>query len=130
MRHRCLNSKHQQFKDYGGRGIKICDQWLNDFQQFMADVGVKPSSDLTLDRLNNNGHYEPGNVAWRSRSDQQLNRRQLPKSNDRLITYNSETKTLEDWSKYTGIKRSTLQGRLDSGWSITEALTTPVRSYN
>lgn len=130
MRHRCTNDKHVQFKDYGGRGIKVCDRWISDFDQFLKDVGPKPTPELTLDRLDNDGHYEPGNVGWRSRSDQVRNRRKYSKSNDRLISHNGRVQTLEDWSKETGIKRTTLQSRLETGWSVSDALTLPVRSYS
>ena len=129
MRHRCINDQHPQYNDYGGRGISICPAWLNSFDQFLKDLGPKPEPELTLERLDNNGNYEPGNVAWRSRSAQQKNRRKFSKSTDRLISYSGRTQTLEDWSKETGIKRSTLQMRLDSGWTVSESLTKPVRGY-
>lgn len=73
MRNRCNNSRDVQYKDYGGRGIKICERW-NDFPSFLADVGVRPVG-TTLDRKNNNGHYEPGNVRWATKLTQVRNRR-------------------------------------------------------
>ena len=74
MKQRCLNSKNPRYADYGGRGITVCERWL-DFETFLADVGLRPSPELTLDRINNDGNYEPGNVRWTTRTAQQQNRR-------------------------------------------------------
>ena len=64
MKARCYNKNYHHYNCYGGRGIKVCDKWLNDFQAFLNDVGYAPNVDYSLDRINNNGHYEPGNVRW------------------------------------------------------------------
>jgi hypothetical protein len=120
-----LNTKHKQFADYGGRGITVCDKWLNSFEDFLADVGEKPSPRLTLDRINNDGNYEPGNVAWRTRKHQQANRRKP--NGCHQISFAGKTQSLQHWSEEIGVKRSTLSERLRSGWSVTKALTTPSR---
>ncbi len=76
MKQRCLNPKNSFYENYGGRGITICERWLTGgFAAFIADVGRKPSPDHTLDRIDNSGHYEPSNVRWATKSEQQLNRR-------------------------------------------------------
>jgi hypothetical protein len=72
---RCTNPNSTAWQYYGGRGIKVCDRWLKSFTDFLSDVGYRPSSDLTLDRINNNGHYEPNNVRWATRLQQIHNRR-------------------------------------------------------
>ena len=73
MKTRCLNSNHPQFKDWGGRGIKVCERWM-DFANFLEDMGEKPEG-LTLDRINNDGNYEPGNCRWATRKQQVQNQR-------------------------------------------------------
>ncbi len=75
MKNRCYNPKQRAYPYYGGRGIKVCDRWRNSFEAFMADVGLPPTDKHQIDRINNNGNYEPGNVKWSTRSEQMLNRR-------------------------------------------------------
>jgi len=80
MIYRCTNPKGPGWKNYGGRGIKVCDRWRNSFELFFADVGLKPSPELTLERIDNEGNYEPGNVKWATRSEQNLNKRRKSNS--------------------------------------------------
>ena len=76
MRDRCRNPNHQAFKNYGGRGIKVCERWQHDFAAFLADVGPRPSPNHWLDRYpNNDGHYEPGNTRWATRKESAANKR-------------------------------------------------------
>ncbi len=75
MKTRCYNEKEPHYQDYGGRGIVVCQEWLHDFQAFLLDVGLKPHPDMSLDRIDNDGHYEPGNVRWATKIQQARNRR-------------------------------------------------------
>lgn len=122
---RCTNPKEKSWKNYGGRGIRVCDRWFS-FENFLADMGRPSSSVLTIDRINNDGHYEPGNVRWADRKTQGRNKRNCVR-----ITFRGETLILSEWAERIGIDQDTLWMRLRSKssrrWSVEEALTTPVR---
>lgn len=120
MIQRCTNPARRAYENYGGRGIRVCDAWRKSYVAFVCDVGLRPSPAHLLDRINNNGHYEPGNVRWSTRRDQNRNRR-----NVRLYTWRGETKCMAEWSQVSGVTYFRLRGRLDRGWSIEDALTTP-----
>jgi hypothetical protein len=118
--HRCHNSKNKQYKDYGGRGITVFDEWHTDFDAFIKHIGPKPSPDLTLERIDNDKGYEPNNVTWATRSEQQYNRRSH--SSAARITINGQSYTLNEWSKISGINATTLRSRLNKGVSQSELL--------
>src|SRR5262245_45006048 len=122
MLNRCRNSNVAEYKYYGGRGIKVCERWLN-FDNFLADMGAESGRIVgkTIERINNDGDYEPRNVRWATYRDQSRN-----KSNNRLLSFKGQTKILADWAADIGIHPSALIYRLDyKGWSIEKALTTP-----
>jgi hypothetical protein len=116
---RCDNPKFKQYKDYGGRGIKIYLPWRK-FENFYKDVGDIPEG-MTFDRIDNDGDYEPGNWRLATRKEQASNRR-----TNRWIEHKGETKTLTQWADYLGIAPTTLRARLNK-WSIERSLTAPVR---
>ena len=74
MKERCRNPKHNRFHRYGGRGIRVCDRWLDSYENFLADMGRKPSPTHSVDRIDNDGHYEPGNCRWATDAEQRANR--------------------------------------------------------
>lgn len=120
MKQRCLNPAHPGYSDYGGRGIAVCPEWLDNFTAFLADVGRRPSPGHSIDRIDNDKGYEPGNVRWASRVQQAGNKRV-----SRQITFEGVERTVSEWAKRFGIHKSTLAKRLDSGWPVERALTTP-----
>ncbi len=114
MKHRCYTTTCRYYPRYGGRGITVCPRWLASFTHFLADVGPRPSSRHSIDRYpDNNGNYEPGNVRWATRKEQQRNMR-----SNRLVTHDGQTKTLAEWVESTGLTRDTLRGRLARGEPI------------
>lgn len=114
---RCENSNNPEFRNYGGRGIKVCDAW-HAFEAFFADMGATFSGNLELDRRDNNGNYEPGNCHWITRGDQQHNKR----SNHR-VGWRGRDLTIQQWSELLGIKANTLIYRLLRGWTVERAMT-------
>ncbi|NOV25919.1 hypothetical protein E5S69_20670 [Cupriavidus necator] len=122
MRLRCCNPDNAAYADYGGRGITVCDRWLDSPENFLADMGQKPSPKHELDRIDNDKGYSPGNCRWATRKVNDRNRR-----NNRHLEHDGVTRTLAEWSEITGINRDTLQKRLASGWSVDRAITTPTR---
>jgi hypothetical protein len=118
MIQRCTNPKHKNYDDYMGRGITVCERWLNSFADFLADVGLRPSPKHSLGRIDNNSNYEPSNVSWQTLAEQRNNTRA-----SRLITCDGRTQTLAQWSKETSISYATLLTRLDNlKWPVEEAL--------
>lgn len=122
---RCFNENFPGYYNYGGRGITMCLEWRLSFNTFLGDMGPRPSNQHSLDRIDNNGNYEPGNCRWVTRDVQSVNRRV-----NRHITYRDRTLCISEWSVELGVDRKTLEHRINSGWDVMLAFTTPVRSYN
>lgn len=125
IKSRCYNQNDPSYKNYGGRGITVCEEWKKDisvFYNWAIKNGYKRG--LELDRINNDGDYEPSNCRWATRIQQANNKR-----TNRYITYNNETHTLREWSKILNINCFTLRSRVCLyGWSIEKAFTTPIRT--
>jgi hypothetical protein len=120
MTERCRNPNNRKFAIYGGRGIRVCERWLV-FKNFLADMGERPSSMHTLERRDNNGNYEPGNVRWATYKEQARNTR-----TNRLLTFNGKTQCAAAWEEEMGLRRGAIRQRLDQdGWSVEKAITTP-----
>lgn len=125
MRYRCTRPEHPSWKYYGGRGINVCDRWLKSFEAFFADMGPRPTTAHTLERKDNEWHYQPDNCRWATRADQTLNR---GKVRGRIfLTALGKTRSLSEWSRATGIALSTIVQRYDVGWTADEIVSTPVR---
>lgn len=114
---RCNNSKDAAYSNYGGRGITICGAWSKSFLAFLAHVGERPTPQHSLDRINNDGNYEPGNVRWATKSEQALNTRRV-----HLVTVGDRTQSVIEWAKELNIKPPTLYSRLYKGWESEKAL--------
>jgi hypothetical protein len=118
MKDRCYNSNNIKYQYYGGRGIKVCDEWqgFEPFKEWALNNGYKDG--LTIDRQDYDGNYDPCNCRWITIQEQQYN-----KHNNHLLTYNGRTQTLTEWAKERGIKRNTLDARINrSNWDIGRAL--------
>lgn len=123
---RCLNPNNPGYKNYGGRGIKVCKQWEEDFMNFYNDMGKRPSKKHSIERVDNNKGYNPENCIWATIDAQANNKRTC-----RLITYKGQTKNLTQWSKKLGISYDALRGRICKyDWPIEKAFTTPVKTFN
>lgn len=120
MMSRCFNPSARAFKNYGARGIKVCDRWCN-FDNFIADNahGLQPG--LSIDRIDNDGPYSPENCRWATRLEQTINRRTT-----RYITFLGRTQCVTHWAREMGMHQATLDRRLRRGWSVERAITEPV----
>jgi hypothetical protein len=114
---RCYNPNEPGYLNYGGRGIGVCDRWRQSFESFYADMGPKPTVAYQIDRIDNNGNYEPRNCRWATRRQQNRNKR-----TNHLLTYRGVTRTVTDWADALGMKPSTLRCRLRYGWTVAEAI--------
>lgn len=131
MKNRCNNPNARGWMSYGGRGIRVCKEWQDSYESFRAwalaneydETGERGK--CTIDRIDVNGNYEPGNCRWITIQEQQNNRR-----SNRRITFNGETHNLKEWEKLTGIKRQNIWERLELGWPVERALTEPLHWRN
>lgn len=123
MKQRCNNPNKPDYSYYGGRGIQVCDRWATSFEHFYTDMGPRPSTAHTIERLNNNGHYTPTNCVWETRYHQANNARTTI-----IIEFHNKKQSLSYWAKEVGIPKSVIYNRLHAlHWSIEKTLTTPVK---
>lgn len=124
MRQRCLNPNNPAYSNYGGRGVSIAPEW-DSFEQFWADMGDVPD-DMSIERIDNDGNYEPANCRWATRLEQGRNTRKC-----RPITFQGVTKTITEWAEQFGIEKSTLSQRIRNGWDMERALNqSPLQYHN
>jgi hypothetical protein len=119
MLRRCRCVTDDAYQNYGGRGIRVCERWLK-FENFFADMGYPPTG-RSLERIDNDGNYEPSNCRWATRTEQARNTRR-----NRFITFEGQTKTLAEWSELTNLSGEVIAHRLKIGWGVERALTTPL----
>lgn len=118
LKQRCLNLNNPDYYNYGGRGIIICDRWLESFENFLTDMGLKPSPKHSIDRIDSNGDYEPNNCKWSTALEQGRNTRR-----NRIIEYNGIKMTVSEAAIIYGLKYNLLSDRLNKlNWSIGRAL--------
>jgi len=123
MRHRCLRPSNPRFADYGGRGITVCERWSS-FAAFLSDMGERPNG-MQIDRIDNDGNYEPSNCRWATAKEQTRNRR-----NNRLLTIDGATKCLAQWSELSGVGYAVIRARLTVlKWEPKRAVFQPERRY-
>lgn len=123
MRSRCHSTSGPPgYKTYAEKGIYVCARWKSDFWAFVADMGVKPSKQHTIERLNNAKGYSLKNCVWATRQQQDRHR-----TDNVFITYKGETLCLQDWARRLGVSFGTISYRLSVGWSVARALTTAGR---
>lgn len=116
IKKRCLNKKCIAYADYGGRGIVICEEWKDDFISFLNHVGKRPSKMHSIDRIDNEGNYEPGNVRWATDREQASNTR-----SSKMVTYRGQTLPLIQWVEKLGVSYGRVLSRMQTGWSVSDA---------
>uniref|UniRef100_A0A6M3IL93 Uncharacterized protein n=1 Tax=viral metagenome TaxID=1070528 RepID=A0A6M3IL93_9ZZZZ len=121
MKARCYKTYDKEYKNYGARGISVCARWLESFQNFFSDMGLKPSKKHEIERIDNDGDYSPENCKWATRTEQANNTR-----HNHFVTIGNKTQTIAQWSRELGIKNQTVRNRLYHGWTPRDALTRPV----
>jgi hypothetical protein len=126
-KNRCRNKQDKQYHRYGGRGITMCDRWLdpeNGYSNFLSDMGRRPTAKHSLDRIDVNGNYCPENCRWATVVEQNRNMR-----TNKKVTYQGKTQCISAWAEEYGIAASVLCYRIKAGWEIQRALQRPVTKY-
>ena len=121
MKQRCFNPNSKDYASYGGRGVTVCADWINDFPRFLSDMGERPEG-CSLDRIDNNGNYEPSNCRWADAVEQQRNTRV-----SKRLTVGGVTKPLIEWASDVGVRYSTLLKRINAGWTPEKIVGQPSR---
>lgn len=119
MHERCRNPNNTEWENYGGRGIRVCEEWKS-FEGFFEDMKMPPTPKHTIERVDVNGNYEKSNCVWATHIEQGRNRR-----NNRVVTYDGQTRCLTEWAELLGINDGVISRRLNRGWSVERALTEP-----
>lgn len=122
MIHRCHSSNDSSYKRYGAIGITVCDRWLNSFELFYTDMGPRPSPEHSIDRINNDGNYEPDNCRWATAEEQQNNRK-----DNVSVVYNGKIFSSAMLAKEHDINTRTFTSRLRNGWSVKDSVEIPVK---
>lgn len=118
LKQRCSNPRLKAYANYGGRGVCVCERWRLSFDAFLEDMGSRPSPQHEIDRIDNDGNYEPSNCRWVKRAVNSRNKR-----TNLMLTFNGKTQCLTDWAKELGISIQTLSSRLNqSGWTVQQTL--------
>lgn len=124
MKNRCYTKSHWQYQNYGGRGIIVCEEWKSNYLSFRNWALENGYADnLTIDRIDVNGNYEPNNCRWVSMYEQTRNQR-----TNRFLTYKGKTQIMKDWAKEMDLSYTVLGWRIRNGWSVEKALTTPIKN--
>jgi hypothetical protein len=121
MLQRCRDTNATNYRNYGAKGITVCDRWAGSFESFLADVGPQPSPAHSLDRIDRARGYEPDNVRWATKTQQSRNQ-----SNNHVIEHGGVSCTIAEWGERTGIAPKLIKNRLKRGWTIADALTISV----
>ena len=125
MVQRCMNPKNKGYHNYGGRGIKVCDEWLNDSKAFVEwSLANGYEQGLSIDRIDNDGDYSPENCRWATRKQQSNNTRK-----NLLLTFNGETHTCAEWADIFGVDRNRFHHRLKQGWDLERILNEPAKEF-
>lgn len=123
MRQRCYDKNYKSYMNYGGRGITICERWRSSLENFFEDMGPRPTAEHSIDRIDVNGNYEPGNCRWATRSEQANN-----KVKSKYYDYRGTRGTLKQLCEKTGMRYGVAKDRIDDfNWPIEKALETPIR---
>ena len=119
MLNRCRNAGLSNYNDYGGRGISVCERWKK-FENFLEDMGKRPFGKYSIERVDNDGDYEPDNCKWANSKEQSRNRR-----TNRFLTVGDRTMCVTDWERRLGVSKGCIRHRLKRGWSELDAVTVP-----
>ena len=126
MKNRCYNPKHENYVNYNGKGISICDEWKDDFELFYNwSISNGYKKGLSIDRINNNGNYEPSNCRWVTKREQMWNT-----SKNKIIEYKNETRCMAEWCDILNLNYETIQSRFHRGWNVEKTFETPIRKIN
>lgn len=125
MLERCYCERNPAYKNYGGRGIGVCDRWhgLDGIKNFIEDMGMRPNAEYSLDRINNEQGYSKDNCRWATRKEQCRNRR-----TSLMLTINNVTKAMAEWAEISGVEYTVVKDRIAAGWPAQKAVFTPKRT--